>query len=166
MTNNITSAFYDIPPFKVVCVVLNGISHIDFIGLFSAGQICAELGFFLPERYFVLVQICDSIFFEKHRIIGNRRSVRFRRKHTAYLCSDPFNRKRCCRWCIIFILRPTAEIYPTWQLANSRIIEYLLHFIHVLYIHGSNLFTSLGAVRFNEFYKHSGVFTCLYYDID
>ena len=71
VSNDIATAFYNIPTFKVMCIILNGIPHIDRIRLSCTGCIGTESHLFLSERDVFLIQICDAVVFEQHRIVSN-----------------------------------------------------------------------------------------------
>ena len=79
---NIRTTFHYIPSFKMMCIILNGISHIDLITLFCRGGICTECHFLLAERDLVFIKISDPIILKQHRIVSHFCSVRGRRKHS------------------------------------------------------------------------------------
>ena len=91
VSNDIAAAFADIPSFEVEGFVLNSISHIHFVALFSGRRISAESHLFLAERNIILVKISNAMILKEHCIISNYRPVSFRRQHRRNRCTNSFN---------------------------------------------------------------------------
>ena len=122
IANDMTGTFFDLPTFKMIVLILNGISHIHFVNLLSRGSICPECYFFLTKRNIVLIQVGDSIILEQHRIVDYFFSVCFRRQFFCNSSANVRNRQGSSFYGIILICCPTTEIYSFSQSTCTWII--------------------------------------------
>ena len=161
MSNDVASAFFDVPPLKMVSFILNGIGHVDGIRLFGRCGICTEGRFLLTERNIILIEVGDLIVLEQHCVVCNRHAICSRRQHTANCSTHVGNTEsRGCRR-IILICSPATEIHTACQRSGTRIIQNLLHVIACFDVHGH--FFSAGL---DERHQNSGVSTGLNDSID
>ena len=162
IADDVGAALDDIPAFKMVGVILNGIAHVDGIALLGIGIIGAEGNLLLAKGNTVLVQIGDLVSLEEHGIVHHLCAIAGRRQHAGNSGPDIGYGQRRCGRCVVLIRRPAAEINAIGESARTGIIEDLLHVIAGFDIHLGDL----GVVQANEPDQNAGVITGSHHGID
>ena len=162
VSSDIAAAFHNVPTFEMVCVVLDGVAHVDLVALLRSCGIRTESDFFLTKGDLVFIQISNAVVFEQHRIVGHLFAVMCRRQHAANRCTHIGYAERSGVFVVVLISRPPTEIYAIRKSSNTWIIENLLHVIAFFDIHGFDIC----AVRFDEVNKHTCICPSLNYRID